>query len=94
LVHNTVGQLLQETLDKNEISQALLAYRTGLSTKHVNFLVKGRSPISVEVAVLIEDAFPEVKTFPLLLAQLRQEVAGAKAKLRQAKQEKPELFRD
>lgn len=64
MTQNTAGQMLQDLLDKNEIPQALLAYRTGLTTKHVNFLVKGKAPLSVEVAVLIEDAFPQVKMFP------------------------------
>lgn len=76
--------MLQEILDKDEIPQALVAARTGLSAKHVNLLVKGRVPLSVEVAVLIEEAFPKIKTFPLLMAQLRQDVAGAKARRKDA----------
>lgn len=88
----TVGQALQKTLDDNQISQALVCARTGLSAKHVNFLVKDRAPLSVEVAVLIEEHFPKVQAFPLLLLQLRQDIAKARAKIKQAKQTRPELF--
>jgi plasmid maintenance system antidote protein VapI len=82
LVH-TVGQELQDILDKNDISQALLAYRTGLSPKHVNCVIKGKSPLSVEVALLIEEHFPQVKAFPLLMVQLRQDIAKVKMRRRQ-----------
>lgn len=87
-----VGPLLQAALDAASVGQAELARRTGLSTKHINWVVKGRAPLSIEVAVLIEEAFPEIKAFPLLMAQLRHDVAGAKAKVKQAKQKNPRLF--
>ena len=81
----TVGQTLQKTLDDNEISQSLVCAKTGLSAKHVNFLVKDRAPLSVEVAVLIEEHFPKVQAFPLLVLQLRQEIAKVKYRRRRAK---------
>lgn len=77
---HTVGQKLQQTLDDNGISQALLAYRTGLTPKHVNFLVKDKAKLSVEVAVIIEHAFPKVRAFPLLMLQVRQDIAKMKHK--------------
>jgi plasmid maintenance system antidote protein VapI len=79
---NTVGQALQDILNENEIPQALVASRTGLSAKHINLVVKGRAPLSVEVAVLIEENFPQIKAFPLLMTQLRQDVAAVKARRR------------
>ena len=81
---NTVGQALQDILDENEISQALVAAKTGLSAKHINWVVKGRAPLSPEVAVLIEEHFPQIKAFPLLMVQLRQDIARVKMRRRQA----------
>ena len=86
-----VGPLLQAALDAASVGQAELARRTGLSTKHINWVVKGRAPLSIEVAVLIEEAFPEIKAFPLLMAQLRHDVAGAKASRRRYAKERPAL---
>jgi plasmid maintenance system antidote protein VapI len=79
--------MLQTILDENEISQSLLAARTGLTTKHVNFLIKDKAPLSVEVALLIEEKFTQIKAFPLLMAQLRQDVAKVKMRRKKVKQE-------
>ncbi|MBT2567301.1 helix-turn-helix transcriptional regulator [Arthrobacter sp. ISL-85] len=84
---NTVGQALQDILDENKITQADVARGTGLSTKYINGVVKGRTPLSVEVAVLIEEHFPQVKAFPLLMAQLREDVAKVKMRRKKVKQE-------
>lgn len=86
---HTVGQELQDLLDKNEISQALLAYRTGLTPKHINCVIKGKAPLSVEVALLIEEAFPEIKAFPLLMVQLRQDIARVKLRRKQLLKNSP-----
>lgn len=48
------GRLLQRELDARGISQAQLAARTGLSTKHINLVIKGTAPLSPEVAVTLE----------------------------------------
>jgi plasmid maintenance system antidote protein VapI len=77
---NTVGQQLQDILDANKITQARVAEDTGLSTKHINWLVKGRAPLTPEVAVLIEEHFPQIKAFPLLMAQLRQDIHKVRAR--------------
>lgn len=50
------GETLQEVLDERNMTQAELALRTGLSTKHVNQIVKGSAAISAETAVLLERA--------------------------------------
>jgi plasmid maintenance system antidote protein VapI len=83
---HTVGQALQDILNENNLTQADVARETGLSTKHINFVVKGRSPLSIEVAVLIEEKFPKVKAFPLLMTQLRQDVAAVKMRRKKVKQ--------
>ncbi|WP_160669282.1 ImmA/IrrE family metallo-endopeptidase [Pseudarthrobacter sp. ATCC 49987] len=48
------GRLLQRELDARAISQAQLAARTGLSTKHINLVIKGTAPLSPDVAVTLE----------------------------------------
>lgn len=48
------GRLLQRELDAREISQAQLAARTGLSTKHINLVIKGNAALSPDVAVTLE----------------------------------------
>lgn len=48
------GRILQRELDARAISQAQLAARTGLSTKHVNLVIKGTAALSPDVAVTLE----------------------------------------
>lgn len=48
------GRILQRELDEHSISQAQLAARTGLSTKHINLVIKGTAPLSPNVAVTLE----------------------------------------
>lgn len=48
------GRWLQRELDHQAISQAQLAARTGLSTKHINLVIKGTAALSPEVAVTLE----------------------------------------
>lgn len=48
------GRMLQRELDARGISQAELAARAGLSTKHVNLVVKGNASLSSDVAVTLE----------------------------------------
>ena len=48
------GYLLRDELNARSISQAELAVRTGLSTKHINQVIKGIVPLSAEVALVLE----------------------------------------
>ena len=48
------GETLAEWLDERDMTQAELAARTGLSTKHVNQIVKGAAPITTETALGLE----------------------------------------
>ncbi|WP_328296188.1 ImmA/IrrE family metallo-endopeptidase [Kineococcus sp. NBC_00420] len=50
----TPGRMLQRELEAQHLSQAQLSVRTGLSTKHINLVIKGRAPLSPEVAVTLE----------------------------------------
>jgi HTH-type transcriptional regulator/antitoxin HigA len=48
------GFYLRLVLEQLKLSQAQLASRTGLSTKHINQVVQGLVPISPETAILLE----------------------------------------
>ncbi|MFD3456991.1 ImmA/IrrE family metallo-endopeptidase [Streptomyces sp. NPDC058691] len=48
------GETLKDTLDALGIPQADLARRTGLSTKHINQVIKGTAPLSPDTALLLE----------------------------------------
>lgn len=50
------GEILKEELDEQQVSQADLARRTGLSTKHVNQIVQGVVALSPDIAVRLERA--------------------------------------
>jgi HTH-type transcriptional regulator / antitoxin HigA len=50
------GDTLAEVLDDAGMTQAELAKRTGLSTKHVNQIVNGAASITPETALLLERA--------------------------------------
>lgn len=74
-MEDTIGDALQRALDVAEVSQALLSYRTGISTKHINQVIKGKCRLSVDMAIRIEMAVPSVSAEQLLIAQVRQEIA-------------------
>lgn len=48
------GETLRRQLDAIDLSQADLAARTGLSTKHVNQIIQGIAPITLESALAFE----------------------------------------
>jgi addiction module HigA family antidote len=50
------GESLKETLDLLGITQADLARRTGLSTKHINQIIQGLAVLTPETAILLERA--------------------------------------
>ncbi|MGW7531831.1 HigA family addiction module antitoxin [Amycolatopsis sp. NPDC054798] len=50
------GEILKEQLDEQRVSQADLARRVGLSTKHVNQIVQGVVALSPDIAVRLERA--------------------------------------
>jgi HTH-type transcriptional regulator/antitoxin HigA len=50
------GETLRETLDALDMSQAQLAARTGLSTKHVNQIIQGHAVLTHETAIALERA--------------------------------------
>ena len=50
------GETLLETLEHLGMSQLDLAKRTDKSPKHINEIIKGKAPISPEMAILLENA--------------------------------------
>jgi HTH-type transcriptional regulator/antitoxin HigA len=48
------GDTLRDCLVELNLSQAELATRAGLSTKHVNQIIKGLAPITLETAIVLE----------------------------------------
>lgn len=48
------GETLRETLENVDMSQAQLAARTGLSTKHINQIIQGAAALTHETAILLE----------------------------------------
>lgn len=76
------GEALRLGLEAAEVSQALLAYRTGLSTKHINQLVKGKVPLSIEVAVMVEEAVPAIDAAVLLVLQMQEELDATRTSRR------------
>lgn len=52
----TPGELIRREIGARGITQAELSARTGLSTKHVNQVIKDVVPLSAETALLIERA--------------------------------------
>lgn len=50
----TVGGLIRRELSAHNLSQAQLATRTGLSTKHINQVIQGVVPLSTDTALILE----------------------------------------
>lgn len=48
------GETLRDRLGEIDVSQADLAARSGLSTKHINQIIQGIAPITQETAVILE----------------------------------------
>ncbi len=48
------GETLQEVLDEIEMTQKDLADRTGLTTKTINEIIKGKNPITPDTAIKLE----------------------------------------
>jgi HTH-type transcriptional regulator/antitoxin HigA len=48
------GETLRDRIAEMNLSQAELALRAGLSTKHVNQIMKGAAPITLETAIALE----------------------------------------
>lgn len=70
--------MIKEAIALQGLGQAWLARQTGLSNKHVNHVVNGKDPLSVDVALRIERALPTLSAEDLLFAQVRTQVREAR----------------
>lgn len=73
-----VGDSIRAALEVEDISQAMLAVATGLSPKHVNQIITGKVPLSVDVALRMEAALPSLSAEDLMVAQAREQVRKAR----------------
>lgn len=73
-----VGSSIRAALEAEDVSQAMLAVSTGLSPKHVNQIITGRVPLSVDVAIKIENSIPSLSAEDLMVAQAREQVRQAR----------------
>lgn len=67
------GETLQKYLDALAMSQMELAQRTGLSTKMLNAIIKGKAPITPETALKLESVFSTPANFWSNLEAIFQE---------------------
>jgi addiction module HigA family antidote len=61
------GEFLKEILDELEISQAVFARAVGLSAMRISHVVKGKRPITAEMALLFGKAFGQTPQYWLNL---------------------------
>src|ERR1700690_2064677 len=57
------GKTLEEILEAENMSQVELANRTGLTTKTINEIIQGKSPITTETALKLSTIFGMSPTF-------------------------------
>lgn len=67
------GETLLESLEYKGMTQTELAKRTGMTTKHINEIVKGKIAISPEMALKLESALGVPASMWLALEQQYQE---------------------
>jgi len=61
------GEFLKEILDELELSQAEFARAIGLSAMRISHVVKGRRPVTAEMALLFGKAFGQTPHYWLNL---------------------------
>ena len=57
------GEFLKEILDELDISQAEFARAIGLSAMRISHVVKGKTPVSAEMALLFGKAFGQTPQY-------------------------------
>ncbi len=57
------GEFLKEILDELDISQAEFARAIGLSTMRISHVVKGKRPVTAELALLFGKAFGQTPQY-------------------------------
>ena len=68
------GETLKETIDALGMTQMELSQRTGLSTKTINLIIKGKEPVSLETALELEKVLKVPAHFWLTMESRYREV--------------------
>ena len=68
---------IRAALRLEDVSQAMLAVSTGLTTKHISQVLTGKVPLSVDVAIRIQRALTTITAEELMVAQAREQVREA-----------------
>ena len=61
------GEYLKEILDELDISQADFARTTGLSTMRISYVIRGKRPVTAEMALIFAKAFEQTPQYWLNL---------------------------
>ena len=77
----SAGEYLNILLKEKGIGQIILAQDTGLSTKTINSICKGKSKITPKVAVLLEHYLPPEKAEFWLELETKHSLAAARNEL-------------
>ncbi len=85
------GLTLQRVLDSSSMSQKNLAERTGLSEKHISQIINGESSVTVETALLLENALGGSAAFWSNLEKNYQETLSRISRKSQMEKEIPLL---
>lgn len=81
------GYTLAKVLESNGMSQKNLGDRTGLSEKHISQIVNGEASISIETALLLENALITSASFWINLEKNYQETTSRLERMAQIKGE-------
>jgi HTH-type transcriptional regulator/antitoxin HigA len=80
----SAGIFLKNLLIENGIGQIILAQDTGLTTKTINSICKGKAPITPKVAVLFEKYLPPQKAEFWLVMEMKHKLSLARSELEES----------
>lgn len=78
------GTFLKNLLIDKSIGQIILAQDTGLSTKTINAICKGKAPITPKIAVLFEQYLPPHKAEFWLEMEMKYKLSLARTELEES----------
>ena len=83
------GKILARSLEREGMTQKNLSERTGLSEKHLSQIINGEAPITVETALLLENALGGSASFWINLEKNFQETKARIERTLNLKKEAP-----
>lgn len=87
------GNIVNRTLEREGMTQKSLCERTGLTEKHISQIINGEASITVETALLLENALGGSASFWINLEKNYQETKARIERLSSIKDELPLLSR-